>query len=143
VRRGFLQGWSVIVLLLGRLVLGQTAHAMPHDHEAHPEPVVIEQAAEPCHEAAGGHDSGSSHTPAAPSAPSSVPDLAAGESESVPAADENCCETQECDCACVSVSALAASVPFMKPLLIDLHQAAPPSPALLQDRISLLFRPPE
>jgi hypothetical protein len=148
VRHGFLQRWSVIVLLLGRLVLGQSAHAMPHDHEAHAEPVVKEQSAEPCHEAASGHESAPSQASSASSAtPSSVPDTAsdvgADGSARVAAADEDCCETQDCDCACVSVSALAASVPFMKSLLIDPHQAAPLAPALLQDRVSLLFRPPK
>jgi hypothetical protein len=118
VRRIRFQRWTVFLLLLGRLVFGEIAHALPHDASAMDRVAVAAQDEPPCP----GHGD------------AATGNLAAGE--------HDCCKADACACPCMHLS--QASLPTPE-LIFERVDAAPlviGGDGLISHRVFMLFRPP-
>jgi hypothetical protein len=101
VQRQVLHRWSIVLLILVRLVLGEFAHAMPHQDESNnmQAPAAANAQEMPCPDHA--------ETPDADEPSPDSKDLTNTHHD--PASqDTHCCQTS-CDCACLHLSALAIS----------------------------------
>ena len=131
VRRLVFHRWSVVILVLMRLLFGTSAHAMPYELHATPaHDATSLQNESPCPDHAGA----TSHT-ATETAAADDHDLAAD-------GERDCCKSGGCECACATVTVLAASSPRLtiepsEEVLVSLNAAA-----VLPDRQTALFRPP-
>lgn len=128
-----LQHWSIVLLLIARLVLGELAHAMPHtsagSHEQ--EPVATEAQEAPCPD----HAEEPSEAPISTDSADTT-----GETHGNDSHDSHCCQNS-CDCACLHLSPLAVSTVAVNS---SLQEHLVPTDALGQTphRSSRLFRPP-
>ncbi|MGH8174822.1 MAG: CopL family metal-binding regulatory protein [Steroidobacter sp.] len=127
-RRHVLQRWSIILLLIGRLVLGEFVHAAPQVHEG---ATPASQSQQACPDHAGG--------------PS--PDLAEESHhgtpvDAAPNDAEDCCDTGSCECPCVHVSAMAAPSVAVNLVSPPQTRTAIFADGLLQHRLFAPFRPP-
>jgi hypothetical protein len=134
VQHKVLHRWSIVLLILVRLVLGESAHAMPHQDEsnnAHPAAAANAQEM-PCPDHAGTPD---------PDEPSTDSKDLASKHHDPASHDTNCCKTS-CDCACLHLSALAISQ--VSAGVATREQLRVPAAVLghTPDRIFLLLRPP-
>ena len=137
VKRSNLHYWSVIALLLARLLLGDFVHAVPHGE--HLQPIDKAQSTAlagdcPDHAASvhighsGGHESdGASHDGADPAHH---------------AGKDDCCKSTACNCLCAHLAPLMTSTQspaeaFGADPGVSLSCIATPT-----DRLSALFRPP-
>ncbi|MBL8265698.1 CopL family metal-binding regulatory protein [Steroidobacter sp.] len=132
--RAFLHRWSIVLLLIARLVLGEFAYSMPHPAESgHAEaaPAVTQTQERPCPD----------HVTTAANSenPAVSEDLTSKPHDS--ASHEHCCETG-CDCACLHLSGLAMPPATLNVAPPEEHLLAAPAFRHTPDRISLLFRPP-
>lgn len=132
-----LQRWSIVVLLIMRLILGEFAHAMPHPSErADPDSAgAAQQQEQPCPDHA---DMSNVARPSAESMDVTAEVHTGGASHGH---DVDCCKTT-CNCPCLHISAIETPALVMN--LVILGQRSIPFAAIghLPDRISLLFRPP-
>jgi len=133
VRRHTLQRWSIVLLLVARLIIGEFAHAMPHNVAAgHADAVVAAQSHEPpCPDHTG--KTAGARQPADSVGPTAAADNGAPH-------DTDCCNTAACKC--VHISAIAT--PSLAVNFAFLDQSGVPvfADGLMQDRLSALFRPP-
>lgn len=136
VHRPSLHRWSIVVLLVMRLIMGEFAHAMPHqDASAGTDaPAVADGQELPCPDHADPDQTRKSHTDQLSS--ESGVKTHTGDSH-----DTNCCEAA-CACPCLHLSALALLAAPVSVAVLD--QPRFPAAVLghLPDRISLLLRPP-
>lgn len=134
VQRLVLQRWSIVVLIIARLVLGEFAHAMPHHEKSEHSglPAVAQTQEVPCPD----HED-------APDATQRSTDT--GEHEGGVQSDDShtlhCCNST-CDCPCLHLSALAS--PAVTFRAAPVHESFVSSPTIGQapGRIDRLFRPP-
>jgi hypothetical protein len=135
VRRHVLSRWSIVLLLLTRLVLGEFAHGMPHHGDsAYADPVVATEPHElPCPDHAG-EPAGITQ-----SADSAVPTVSAHHGASH---ETDCCKTAACKCLCAHMSAVATPSLAVSFVLLDQSRVPGSAGGLMQGRLSVLFRPP-
>jgi hypothetical protein len=135
VHRAFLNRWSIVLLLIARLVLGEFAYSMPHQADsshANAAPAVTQAQQEmPCPD----HVT----TAANSESPTASEDLTSKPHH--PASHEHCCKTG-CDCACLHLSGLAMPSATLNVVAPEDHPLPAPAFGHTPDRISLLFRPP-
>lgn len=125
----------MILLLVGRLVIGEFAHAMPHSGElAHSDAAVATQSQDsPCPDHAG----------KAADVKQSADSVGPAASAHVNASnDTDCCKTTGCKCLCVHISAIAVPSIGLNVVLLDQSRVPVSADGLMQDRLSALFRPP-
>lgn len=122
--------WAVVFLLVSKLILGELAHAMPHEAAAAMNEVVtsahVVHGSPPCgeHVQTGGAESGQSQ-----------------DSSADGHATKDCCKGSQCACPCLHSPAAAAAVPFVMQLTHD-NQVAVLVDGADCHRLSALFRPP-
>jgi hypothetical protein len=137
VRRHFLQRWSVILMLVSRLIFGELAHSTPHDMHMPADAAVASESALsvlPCAEHAGVEQGAAESQPVADSMSCAHTDANHD--------DAGCCDTVACKCPCAHVAALAMPSLTTHPMLID-HGRVPALVArVAQQRPFELFRPP-
>jgi len=131
VSRRILQHWSIVLLLIARLVLGEFAHAMPHQNESDVSAAAQVQAV-PCPDH--GAKPGEGHR-------SMDSGEATAKAHDAGSHDTNCCKTA-CNCPCLHLSTMAMPSAIVNVAAAD--QRGFPTDALghTPDRITLLFRPP-
>lgn len=135
VRRHVLQRWSIVLLLVTRLILGEFAHGMPHHGETAPADLTVaaqpQEAPCPDHagQPAGGKQSADSVGPTA--------NAHHGASHHT-----DCCNTAACKCLCVHIAAIATPSLAVELAFLAQSRVAVSADGLLQDRLSALFRPP-
>lgn len=124
----------MILLLVARLIMGEFAHAMPHDHKpvAADSAVVAQGQEAPCPDHAGK----SAH------AMQSVDSEPIAKVHSGASHDTDCCKTAGCQCLCVHISAIAMPFLGLNVVLLDQSRVPVSADGLIQDRLSALFRPP-
>ena len=125
--------WTVVLLLVARLVLGEFAYALPHYSENKAR--VVESV--PTGECPDHTDSKQDEQHPADSKSDSQP---ANESTSAHHQVE-CCKTT-CDCACVQISPVAAVLPNATPALLSSTDFVGPSVRPFGPVLSGIFRPP-
>jgi hypothetical protein len=131
VHRHSFQRWTVILLLLSRLVFGEFAHAMPHAGSSLDAPVAA-QSAHTAHMHVAQSADEKSHC-AEHQGPADRKDAPA---------DHDCCKGSACGCPCMHLpqaSFLTLTLSFdrdstAQPLALD--------DGIVRHRISTLFRPP-
>lgn len=125
----------MILLLLARLTIGEFAHAMPESGDAvHSDLAAAAQPHEPpCPDHTG------KPAKAQQSADSVGPAANAHHGASH---DTDCCKTAGCKCACVHISAIAMSSFGLSVVLLDQSRVPVSAVGLMQDRLSVLLRPP-
>jgi len=126
VRRSPVQFWFVICLLVVRLVLGEFAHAMPHQAEA-PNTAVNSGEAAACPQ----------HAHAADDRASQMDQQSQSEK---PGQTKDCCKAG--GCLCLHASAIVASSSVIASTSLDRSTAIICTLGLVQRRIDRLFRPP-
>lgn len=121
--RKFLYRWTVILLLVTRLVIGEFAHAGAHGGEG-------EGATQPTQEMSACADHMSHHTPASD----------AGEKNSEPA-EKDCCKGGGCECPCLHTPAMQ---PVVSMSVVTTSQTLIPASSYgaALNPLSGLFRPP-
>jgi hypothetical protein len=127
VRRHFFQRWSIILLLVMRLIAGEFAHAMPHHMESHDAPSAAIPATAPCPDHAG-------KMPQVDVSVASAPQHGSG--------DADCCNTAACKCLCVHITAMVTPPPTMNCAAFVQLRVPLFADGLLLYRPSALFRPP-
>jgi hypothetical protein len=134
VQRRYLHRWSIVLLVLARLVLGEFAHAMPHEEPSNDWQVAAAEHAQelPCPDHAGTSDSSES--------PTDSEDLTSKSHD--PASHSTHCCQNSCDCACLHLSALAISNVTAGVATTEQHLIPAAQLGHTPDRIFLLFRPP-
>jgi hypothetical protein len=127
------QRWTLIFLLMARLVVGELGHAMPVAGMLPVEQGMSEAA--DCAEHEGSrtqppmtHPDGSGETTAHSSDHSD--------------SEHDCCKSGECECPCLHLPCAALDAAVMNPLAITLLQLAHGADAVPSARPSGLFRPP-
>lgn len=134
VHRHSLHRWSIVVLLIARLVLGEFANAMPrHADLGEIEAGVAAQTdSMPCPD----------HAASSPAseAPTDFADLADKPHDST-VHETHCCNGA-CDCACVHASALAMPAAAVNMVALEKHLASAAALGHTPHRTFLLFRPP-
>ncbi|GFE83276.1 hypothetical protein GCM10011487_52760 [Steroidobacter agaridevorans] len=121
VRKFCWQRWTLIFLLMARLVVGELGHAMPVAAMAPLQSATSEMAGEPAcaeHEAPKAHhsdDSGGEH---------------------------DCCKTGDCECPCLHVPCAALGAVILNPVSVALLRVPYGAETVPAARPSGLFRPP-
>jgi hypothetical protein len=127
VHRHSFQRWTVIVLLLSRLVFGEFAHALPHAGSLTADAAVAAQAA---------------HAAQSTDGESPCAEHKDTVDRTGTAGDHDCCKAGACDCPCMHLP--QASLPVFT-LSFERNSAVRPVTAddgLVRHRLSTLFRPP-
>lgn len=134
--RHFFQRWSIVLLVVMRLILGEFAYSMPHDSAA-----AGDQTQAQSHDTAQSNDSGCPDHAGAPGTHPSTDSTAVDETHHGTAHDASCCKTS-CYCPCLHLSAIVTGVGVANLGLF--HQQQPPAPAFghTPERAFLLLRPP-
>jgi hypothetical protein len=127
VRRSTVQFWFVICLLVVRLVLGEFAHAIPHQLEA-PNAAMNSDEAVACPQHAHAADDRASKTDQR------------SQSEKPGSQTKDCCKAG--GCLCLHASAIVASSSMTASTSLDRSTAIICTLGLVQSRIDRLFRPP-
>lgn len=133
VHRHSLHRWSIVVLLIARLVLGELANAMPHHADLSEGAAVAAQVeGMPCPE----------HAASSPASegPTGFADLESKPRGST-AHETHCCKGG-CDCACVHASALGMPAVAVHVVALEKHLLSAAALGHTPHRIFLLFRPP-
>ena len=133
VRRTLLQRWSIILLMVMRLLIGESAHAMPNEGVHHAAASAAAEA--PCPDHA---DNPGAVDPAASPVASVVPHHGPGDDTG----DDNCCSAEACKCLCVHVIPMVTPPPAMNCAAIVQLRAPLFADGLMLQRASALFRPP-
>ena len=121
-----LQRWALILLLIGRLVIGELGHAMPMPAMGHV-PAAAQEQALPCPE----HEAAAQQVETA---------QASAQSHSDDGGD--CCKSGECECPCLHVPCASVEPVTTHAPRVELRQKPEASDALLPQCPSGLFRPP-
>jgi hypothetical protein len=132
VRKFCWQRWTLIFLLMARLVIGELGHAMPAAAMASLEHATTAMAADP---ACAEHDA-SGKQPMAHHGDTS--DSATAHSGN----EHDCCKSGDCECPCLHVPCVALDAAVMTPVSITLLAAPHRADAVTAARPSRLFRPP-
>lgn len=124
----------MVLLLVARLIIGEFAHAMPHDGETvHANTATAAQSHErPCPD----------HSGKAETKQSADADGATANADHGASHDSDCCKTAGCQCLCVHISVIAMPSFGLNVVLLDQSRAPVSADGLLQDRLSVLLRPP-
>ena len=130
--------WSVVVLLVVRLVLGEFAHALPH-HTGE-EASVADLAAADSAATVDCPDHANSKQDEEHPAETKSDSHTIDESSSKQHGAE-CCETT-CDCACVHITPVAGFLPSTTLGMLDSTNIAGPSVRPSRPVLSGIFRPP-
>jgi hypothetical protein len=129
VRHSPVQFWFVICLLVVRLVLGEFAHAMPHQAGA-PSVSVSSGEATACpghaHASSDGASMTGQHSP----------------HEKPASQTKDCCKASGCQCPCLHASVIVSSSSMVVPVSLDRSATIICTLGPVQDRIDRLFRPP-
>lgn len=124
VRKFCWQRWTLIFLLMARLVIGELGHAMPVATMLPVEHATSEMAACAEHDGSG-HGDASEHDATAHSD-----------------GEHDCCKSGDCECPCLHVPCVALDAAIMNPVAITLLQIPNGAEAVPAARPSGLFRPP-
>lgn len=116
------QRWTLILLLVTRLVIGELGHAMPMAALAPIEQATTELASEP------------------PCADHAATGAAAEADRST--GEHDCCETGECECPCLHAPCAAIDAAIMNPVSTTLLRVLHGADTVSSQRPSGLFRPP-
>lgn len=129
VRNLFWQRWSLIFLLVARLVIGELGHAMPMNGMTASEAAsMTASVAADCAE----HEAGAMQMPTAHHA-----------GDSMDSADEaDCCKSGDCECPCLHVPCAALDAPAFSPIATTLLRLPDGADGLMSQRPSRVFRPP-
>jgi hypothetical protein len=137
--RRFVQRWSIVLLVVTRLIFGELAYSMPHD-SVH---AATNHASTPAAQTDQSNDGGCPDHTRAPDTDSST-----GSEPEAPTAhhagaghDGNCCKTS-CYCPCLHLSGILSALsvaslgvlPQQRPSILALGQTT--------ERVFLLLRPP-
>jgi len=123
------QRWTLIFLLMARLVVGELGHAMPVASMASLEQATHEVAGEPsCPE----HEASSHMKGTHPS------DDAADHSSD----QHDCCKSGDCECPCLHVPCVALDAAIMNPAALSVLLIPYGADTVPSQRPSRLFRPP-
>jgi hypothetical protein len=123
------QRWTLIFLLMARLVIGELGHAMPVTPMAPVQHATHEMSRElPCAE----HEAGAQ-----------MPDSHASEAAADHASNEHdCCKSGDCECPCLHVPCVALDAAVMNPVALSLLRIPYGADSVPAERPFRLFRPP-
>jgi len=128
VRKLVLSRWAMVLLLVGRLVLGEFAHGMTPSH-AHPESAAVSASSE--HPDCQQHESTSTQADSQAAGASSSPD-----------AHHDCCKSGACQCPCMHVPAVVVATFSAISIQVDHQRIMSSANGFACDRLWSLFRPP-
>jgi len=130
VRKSCWQRWTLIFLLMARLVIGELGHAMPVAAMLTLEQGTSEMAACPEHEGSGEQLLMTHHGDASDDATAHD------------GGEHDCCKSGDCECPCLQLPCAGLDAAVMNSLAITLLQIAHGADAVPSARPSGLFRPP-
>lgn len=132
--------WFAVLLVLGKLVLGASAHAMPQTgaHDAHaPElPSAAQTEEEPCPDHVNGGSDAQTESTSTTSA-----DEAGAEHDSNHS-ERDCCKAGGCKCPCAHASVYLAQTAPVHVVSIEHSRAVFRGIPLAPFRLTAVFRPP-
>jgi hypothetical protein len=131
VRKFCWQRWTLIFLLMARLVIGELGHAMPVMAMLPVEHATSEMAACAEHDGSGQQQSMTHHG-----------DVSQDDATAHAGSEHDCCKSGDCECPCLHVPCVALDAAIMNPVAITLLRIPNGADAIPAARPSGLFRPP-
>jgi hypothetical protein len=128
VRKLCWQRWTLVFLLMARLVIGELGHAMPVAAMESLTQATSAMAGDP---ACAEHDGGMSHH-----------GDAADDASTHSNGEHDCCKSGDCECPCLHVPCVALDAAVMNPVAISVLRIPQGTDSVTSLRPSGLFRPP-
>ncbi|MBL8271304.1 MAG: CopL family metal-binding regulatory protein [Steroidobacter sp.] len=129
----FWQRWSLIFLLVARLVIGELGHAMPmNGMSADEHASMAVTAVADCAE----HEAGAMQMPSAHHGGDSI------DANGDATGEADCCKSGDCECPCLHVPCAALDAPAFSPIATTLLRLPNGADGLISQRPSRVFRPP-
>jgi hypothetical protein len=133
VRKFCWQRWTLIFLLMARLVVGEFGHAMPVAAMSSPsEHTATQMVGDP---ACAEHESGKQ-------APMAAHGDAAEDATAHSDGEHDCCKSGDCKCPCLHVPCVSLDAAVMNPVAIALLRSPHGVDVVSSVRPARLFRPP-